>query len=161
MADLELKRDPRDARLYVLEGVGTLRLEGLGRRRGTAQAGEESWRIKRGGFWRRAFEATDALGTAVGEFQPRAVRRGGRLRWGGRELTLLPASSLRQRYALADGDLELAVFDGKAWGSRPVKVTVNEPGTTEPGLLLFAAFVVRGLARDAAAAGAGASGSSG
>lgn len=39
-----------------------------------------------------------------------------------------------------------------------VRITLDEPGAVEPGLLLFAAFVVRGLAEDAgSAAAAGAS----
>jgi hypothetical protein len=99
----------------------------------------------------------------VGEFEPRGLRRGGTLRWAGRELTLRPASRWRERYALADGDRELAVFDGKGWGRRPVKVSVDDPEALEPGLLLFAVFVVRGLAADAgdAAAGAGTAASSG
>jgi len=60
--------------------------------------------------------------------------------------------------SVTGGDRELAVLDGKGWGSRPVKVTVVvEPDAVEPGLLLFAAFVVRGLARDAdGSAGGGA-----
>jgi hypothetical protein len=157
MADLELKRTPGERRLYALEGVGTLRVERFGSRAATAETGDESWRIARRRFWQRAIEATDAAGTAVGKFEPRSLRRGGTIRWAGRELMLRPASHWRERYVLADGELELAVFDGKGWGRRPVKVTVDEPGAVEPGLLLFAAFVVRGLAEDAgAAAGAGA-----
>jgi hypothetical protein len=38
-----------------------------------------------------------------------------------------------------------------------VKVTVEKPGAVEPGLLLFAVFVVRGLAEDAGATAATAS----
>ena len=91
----------------------------------------------------------------VGEFEPRGLRRGGALRWAGRELELRPASKWRERYALADGDRELAVFDGKGWGRRPLEVSVDDPATLEPGLLLFAAFVVRGLAEDASSAAAG------
>ena len=88
----------------------------------------------------------------MGEFQARSLRRGGTLRWAGRELSLRPASSWRERYALAEGDRELALLDGKGWGKRPVKVTVDDPTAVEAGLLLFAAFVVRGLAEDAGAA---------
>jgi hypothetical protein len=158
MADLELTRSPDDRRLYVLDGVGTLRLEGWGSRRATAAAGADSWRFARRGFWQRAIEAADAAGVTVGSFEPRTVRRGGDMRWDGRELTLRPASMWRERYALADGDRELVILDGKSWGRRPVKVSVEDPGTIEPGLLLFAAFVVRSLADDAAsAAGAAAS----
>jgi hypothetical protein len=50
------------------------------------------------------------------------------------------------------------VLDGKGWGRRAVNVTVDTLDAVEPGLLLFAAFVVRSLAEDAhGAAGAGAS----
>jgi len=38
MAELELKRAPNQRRLYLLEGVGTLRLEGFGSRAATAEA---------------------------------------------------------------------------------------------------------------------------
>jgi hypothetical protein len=55
-----------------------------------------------------------------------------------------------------DGDRELAVLDGRGWGKRPVRITDERPGVVEPGLLLFAAFVVRGLAEDASAASSGA-----
>ena len=72
---------------------------------------------------------------------------------------LRPTSRWRERYALADGDHELAVFEGKRWGRRPVKITVGGPSALDPGLLLFAAFVVRGLMEHASsAAGATASG---
>lgn len=157
MADLELTRTPGDRRLYALAGVGTLRLEGLASRRATAEAGGDSWQFARRGFWGQAIQATDMMGTVVGQFAPRAVRRGGQLDWQGRELTLRPASNWRERYALAAGDQELAVFDGKGWGRRPVKVTLGDADLVEPGLVLFTAFIVRGLAEDASsAAGAGA-----
>lgn len=147
MAELELTRTPDDHRLYALQGVGTLRLKGFASQTATAEADGSSWRIDRRGFWPRIVQATDANGTVVGEFEPRGFRRGGALRWAGRELTLRAASSWRERYALADGESELAIFDGKSWGKRPVKISVEQ--AVEPGLLLFAAFVVRGLARAA------------
>jgi hypothetical protein len=160
MAELELTRSPDDRRLYVLDGVGTLRLEGWASRRATAATGADSWRFARRGFWQHAIEATDAAGATVGSFEPRTFRRGGDVWWDGRELTLRPASAWRERYALADGHRELVILDGKGWGRRPVKVSVEDPGAIEPELLLFAAFVVRSLAEDAAsAAGAGAAAS--
>jgi len=154
MADIELKRSQGDRRLYGLDGIGTLRLEGMVSRRATAEAAGRTWQIARRGFWQRGLEAVDPAGTVVGAFVPRGLRRGGTLRWAGRELALRPASSWRQRYALADGDRELALLDGKGWGKRPVKVSLEDPGTVEPGLLLFAVFVVRGLAEDAGSAAA-------
>jgi hypothetical protein len=87
----------------------------------------------------------------VGEFAPRSLRRGGPVRWADRELALRPSSAWRERYALVDGERELALLDAKSWGKRPVRVTADD-GAVEPGLLLFAAFVAGGLAEDAAAA---------
>jgi hypothetical protein len=164
MAELELKRTPDDRRLYALEKVGTLRLEGWGAPRATAETGARSWHFARRGVLRRAIDATDAFGGAAGTFEHRRGRRGGALRWGDSELVLRPASLWRERYALVEGDSELAVLDGKDWGKRPVRVTVEDVDEIDPGLLLFAAFVVRGLAADAghtgaAAASAGAVGS--
>jgi hypothetical protein len=154
VADLELTRTPGDRRLYALESVGTLRLEGLASRGARAEAGGRTWRFARRRFWQRAIQATDGEGTVVGEFEPRTVRRGGVLRWAGREFTLRAASSWRERYALADVNHELAVLDGKGWGARPVQLTVDDSAAIEPGLVLFAAFVVRGLAADAGGAAA-------
>jgi hypothetical protein len=158
MVDLELKRTTGDRRLYALDGVGTLHFEGLGSRTATAETGNRRWRIARPRFWRRAIRATDEMGTEVGEFEPNSLRRGGILRWAGRELTLGPASRWRERYALSDGDRELALIEGKGWGRRPVAVTVDNFDALDAGLLLFAVFVVRGLAEDAGAAAAAGSG---
>jgi hypothetical protein len=156
VTELVLTRTPDDRRLYSLEGVGTLRFEGLFSRSATAQAGARSWSLGHRGFWQRAMQATDAAGSVVGEFVPREIRRGGALAWGGRELTLRPASLWRERYALAEKERELALIDGKSWGRQPVNVTLEGSGELEPGLLLFAAFVVRQLAVNAAdSAGAG------
>ena len=156
MADLELTRSSLDRRLFELAGIGSLRFHGLASRSATAEAGGRRWRIGRVGFWRRRIEATDELGAVVGAYDPRGLGRGGTLSWAGRGLALRPASHWRERYALVDAERELAVLDGKGWGKRPVRVTVDDP-SVEPGLLLFAAFVVRGLADDASAAAAGAS----
>jgi hypothetical protein len=157
MAELELTRSRDDRRRYEVDGVGALRLGGFLSRGATAEAGTATWTFDRRGFWQTTIEATDATGGLVGSFDPRKLRRGGSLRWGDRDLELRPASRWKERYALADGDRELAVLDGKGWGKRPVKITLDEPDLVEPGLLLFAAFVVRGLAEDAGAAAGGAS----
>jgi hypothetical protein len=156
MPELELARATEDRRLFALPGVGTLRFEGLMSRAALAEADGRSWRLARTGFWRRTIAASDAAGTVVGEFAPRSLRRGGVLRWEEREFELRPASRWRERYALADAEQELAIFDGKGWGRRPVKVSVPDPDAVEPALLLFTAFVVRGLAEDASAGAAGA-----
>jgi hypothetical protein len=55
----------------------------------------------------------DESESVVGEFEARTRRRGGMLRWNGRDWILQPASAWRERYALADGDRELALLDGK------------------------------------------------
>jgi len=146
--ELELTRSRDDRRLYVLEGVGTLRLRGWLSRGATAEVEGRRWEIERRGILVPATEAFDAGGTVVGEFHGRVLRRGGTLRWGERELELRPASVWRSRYALADGERELAVLDGKGWGKRPVAVVLDDPAAIDPGLLLFAVYVVRSLAED-------------
>jgi hypothetical protein len=155
MSELQLTRVPGDRRAFELERAGVLRLKGRMSRGATAESGGRNWDLARHGFVRPSARASDAAGTVVGEYTTaRAFRRGGALRWGGREYALRPASRWRERYALAVGDRELATFDGKGWGKRPVTVTVADGAQLEPGLLLFTAFVVRGLAEDAAASAA-------
>jgi len=152
MADLELKRMADDRRLYALNGVGTVRVEGWRAPRATAETGSRSWHFTRHGFWRPAIEATDAFGGEAGTFRPgrrRRGNRGGTLSWNGRDFMLRPAGARRERYALVDGDRELAVFDGKGWGKQPVRVTAENPSEMDPGLLLFSAFVAQGLPEDA------------
>jgi hypothetical protein len=157
MPELELTRSREDRKLYVLDGVGTLRLRGWTSRGATAEADGRSWEIERRGVFTSTFEATDASGTTVGAFYGRTLRRGGTLQWGQRELELRPASAWRSRYALADGERELAIFDGKGWGKRPVAVVIDDLSAIDPGLVLFAAFVVRGLAEDSSSTAGGAS----
>jgi hypothetical protein len=156
MAELELTRTPGDRRLYALEGVGTLRLLGWWARSASAEADGRSWQFARTGFLRTMVAASDAAGSPVGEFRANGLKRGGTVDWARRGLKLGAASMWRERYALSDGDRELAVIEGKGWGKRPVKVTVGDPGAIDPGLLLFTAFVVRGLAEDASSAAGGA-----
>src|SRR3954447_17348835 len=68
--DLELVRDPQDRRRYVLEGVGSLRVEGFARRRATIEADGRTWQAAPIGFWKRSMIATDAAGETVAEFEP-------------------------------------------------------------------------------------------
>jgi hypothetical protein len=156
MAELELSRVPGERRLYLLDGIGSIRFEGLLSRAATAESNGERWHLMRRGIWGRHSAALDEAGVVVGRFEPRTVRRGGALMWRRRELTLRPASAWRERYALADGETELALLDGKGWGRRPVAVSVEDAAALDGGLLLFAAFVVRGLAEDSNAAAAAA-----
>jgi hypothetical protein len=160
MAELALTRSKGDRRRYELEGIGTLRLGGWASRWATAEAGERKWGLARRGILRSRIEATDPAGTVVGTFEGRSLKRGGTLRWDGAEYVLKPDSRWRERYALVDGERTLSTLEGKGWGKRPVRVEIADDVTIAPGLVLFAAFVVRALAEDAssAAGGAGAAG---
>ena len=140
-----------------MAGVGTLRLAGFASRTAVATADGATWELARPRFWSQDITATDAGGTTVGSFEPRALRRGGTVIWADRELVLRPASAWRERYALAAGETELAIFEGKGWGARPVRIQVGD-SAIGPGLLLFTAFVVRGLAEDASGAAGAAAG---
>jgi hypothetical protein len=115
MGELELTRTPGDRRLYALADIGTVRVKGWASRAARAEANGRTWEIVRRELWRPGVEATDGTGTMVGQFSARGVRGGGALRWIDRELMLRPASRWRERYALAEGDRELAVFEGKGW----------------------------------------------
>ena len=152
MPELELIRDPDDRRRFALDGVGALRLEGFGRRRATIEAGGQTWQAAPTGFWKRNVVATDAAGQTVAEFEPKRVKFGGALRVGARELEIAPASTWKQRYALKDGDRELALLEAKGWGKRPVRVTIEDPAAVEPMVLLLAAFLARRMAEDASSA---------
>jgi len=158
IADLELIRVPGDRRRYELRGAGTLRLEASFSRSAAAAAGDQRWQITRRPERRRivrrgdlivVIQATDPSGVVAGEFHGRARVRGGKLRWGERDLELRSSSRWRPRYALVDGELELAAIEGKGWGKRPVKLTTYDGAAAEPGLLLLAAFVVGALTGDA------------
>jgi hypothetical protein len=161
VADLVLTRT--DKRLYSLAGVGALRLEKAFWNAATAESGGMTWRFACRGWLRRSVEATDETGRPAGAFEGnRGFRRGGTVRWEGRDFTLRSRSTWKaQRFVLLDGDRDMAVFEGRASDRRPVTVSIEDPGALEAGLLLFAAFVVRGLVLDAfvavsAAAAAGA-----
>jgi hypothetical protein len=157
VAELELTRSRDDRRLYEIARVGTLRFEGFFARRATAEAGAETWSFERRGVFRTTIEASDAAGAVVGSFAPRALGRGGAIRWGDHGLELRPASMWTERYALADDERELAVLDAKSWGKRPVSITIDEIDLVAPGLVLFTAFAVRQLAEDASSNAGGAS----
>ncbi len=154
MVELQLTRASGDRTRFDLGSVGRLRLEGWGSRRATASAGSESWELVRRGLLRTVVEATDAAGEVAGSFRAKALGRGGALWWAGRELSLRSASFWRERYVLLDGDRELAQFEGRNRGKRPVTVTVEDTGSIDPGLLLFATFVVRALARESSSGAA-------
>ena len=147
MIELELTRIPNDRRLYRLDGIGTVRLNGWFGRTGSAAADDSSsWRFTRRGLWKRVIVAW-ASGDMVGEFTPRDIRRGGKLRWGARTLELRPVG-MRERYALSENGRDLALLNAKGWGKHPVMIAVVDAQAIDPGLLLFAAFVVHQLAGD-------------
>ena len=157
MLELELMRSPTDRREFRLGTVGTVRFTGRLSGSALAVAGEKSWTFTGPSQFKRQAFATTAAGEAVGEARLDHLRRGGTLRWADGEFALRPASAWKERYELVQDHASIAVFDGKGWGKRPVRVTVPSIARVQRGLLLFGAFVVRGLAEEAnTAAGAGA-----
>ena len=132
MTELELTRTPHDRRLYSLDGIGAIRIEGLFSNSATAQAGDKTWRLTRRGIWHPTIEATDDIGAFMGQFVPRDIRRGGTLRWAGHELQLRPVSALRERYALRDQATDLAILDGKAGESARSRSHSPTPPPSSP-----------------------------
>jgi len=145
--ELELERAHGDRRLYAFGEAGTMRLQGLFGRNATAEAGGERWMFRRS-LWTRTIEAVAVSGEIVGEFRGRLLHSGGTIRWNGREVLLRRGTMWRERYVLEDAGRKLARFDVRAWGRFPVSVRIELPAEVEPGLLLFAAFVVRAAADD-------------
>jgi hypothetical protein len=145
--EFELERVKGDRRLYAFGDVGTVRLEGLFGRNATAEAGHEQWTFRRS-VWTRTIEAVAVSGEIVGEFRGRLLHSGGTIRWNGSDVLLRRGTMWRERYVLEDGRRKLARFDVRAWGRFPVSVCIEVPAEVEPGLLLFAAFVVRAAADD-------------
>ena len=153
MAELALTRSSGDKRRFELEGFGTLRLGGWASRWATAQAGARKWGLARRGILSPSSRPPSP--TAPWSGSSRAARSSAAAGCAGRthEYTLEPDSRWKEHYALVDGERRLAMLEGKGWGKRPVRVEIADDERIDPGLLLFAAFVVRALAEDASAAG--------
>src|SRR3954453_23357827 len=143
--EFELERARGDRRRYVFGNAGSMRLQGLFGRNAAAEAGGEQWTFRRS-LWTRTIEAVAVSGEGVGEFHGRLLSSGGTIRWSGRELLLCRGTMWRERYILEDAGSKVARFDVRGWGRFPVSVRVEVPAKVEPGLLLFAAFVVRAAA---------------
>jgi hypothetical protein len=148
-ATLQLTPIPGDRRLYALDGVGTLRLTGWASRTATADAGGPAWQMTYRGLLQPVIQATDAAGAIAGEFRARTLHRGGPLRWADRELLVRPDSLWRERYVVVEDDRRLATIEAKGWTRQPVNLRVDGAAELEPGLLLFAVFVVGTLAQSA------------
>jgi hypothetical protein len=152
---VRLTRTPEDRRTYVVRGVGTLRLSGWGSRTATAEGGGLSWQITHRGIWQPVFQAADAAGDIVGDFRGRTLHHGGVLQWSDRELDLRPHGVRCERYALVEDRHKLATIEStRGWGRRRATITVDDPDGIDPGLLLFAVFVVTTLAQAPQAAAA-------
>jgi hypothetical protein len=146
---MQLTQTPLERRLYVFEGVGTLRLTGWMLNGATAEARGLSWQISSRGIRQRVIQASDATGAVVGRFNGRTLHGGQALRWSTRELVLRPESVWRERYVLVDESRRVATIERKGWDARAVDMTVDDAAAAEPELLLFAAFVVGTLAQHA------------
>jgi hypothetical protein len=159
--DIELIRAVDDRRTYELGTLGSLRLNGWFMRSATARAGGDSFLFERTGWWSAAVDAKGDGGQTIGTFQPRPLRRGGALTWDGKGYDLRPVTPLRERYELVRGERELAAVEARGWwgwGSRrPLKMTLPDGVTMDPGLLLFVAYVVRALADKSSSDASGAS----
>jgi hypothetical protein len=142
MSRLELARSPEDPRLYVLPGVGELRTGGLltgGRVEATA--GGRTYTFATRGRVRRVPTATDAFGEEVGQ------RSGSEsLVWRSTPWDLRPSfEGPVAFYALArpGEEREVARLLPTGWGKRPVPIVVDDSARLDPGLVLFAIFVMR------------------
>ena len=154
MAELTLTEDPGDKRHWTLEGVGDLRWEKGLFKNGEArlEASGASWSLERSTFSSKA-KALDATGSEAARYEPKvAFSRGGELVVGGRSWTLKPASHWKNRFALLDGEAELATIETEGWAQRKVEVALEQEGAVPGEVLLMACWLVRGFAEESAAA---------
>jgi hypothetical protein len=155
VAELELRPDPKDRRRLVLDGVGSLRLGGWGRRDVQVTAGERRYTFAGAAFSSRV-RVLDEQGAEVGSYVPRSLGRGGVLRVGTRELLLhRRVGLLRTLYRLCEGTRELAVLQPRG-SLRPMRITAEGLAGIDPVVLLLAAYVARQTSRRAASAAAAA-----
>lgn len=144
---MRLTRIPGERRVYAIRDIGTLRLTGWGSRTAIAEGGGLSWQLAHHGIWQSVFQAADASGDIVGDFRGRTLHHGGVLVWSDRALDLRPYGSWAAHYLLAEAGRPLATIESAGgWGTRPVQINLGAPDATDPGLLLFAVFVVVTLA---------------
>jgi hypothetical protein len=145
VAKLELTRSPDDRRLYVLPGVGELRTGGLlSGGRVEATAGGRTYTFALRGRVRRVAIATDAFGEEVG-------RQDGSLSivWRGDRWDL-KAYDAGFYYTLTRSgeDREVANLAPALWSRRPVPIVLDETARVDPGLVLFAMFLMRRIAEE-------------
>lgn len=143
---VRLTPSPADRRLYVVKGIGSLRVTGWIWREATAEAGGRSWQITGHGIWPPVIQAADVAGEVVGEFSGRWLGHGAALRWSHRELALRIDRLRQDRYVLVDDDRTLATIDGVGSNKRPLNVSLDDTADIDPGLVLFAIYILRTLA---------------
>jgi len=146
---VRLTPSPGDHRLYVVEGIGTLRVTGWTWREATAEAGGRSWQITRHGIWLPVIQAADVAGEVIGQFSGRWLHHGAALRWSNRELGLRIDRLGQGRYILVGDDCRLATIGGVGSDKRSMNVAIDDTADIDFGLLLFAIYVVRTLAHSA------------
>lgn len=160
MREVELRRSARDRRLFEAEGVGWLRHDrwlshrGEGGSVGSAAA---EWSFEPRGWTGGRAEALDRRsGLPIGGYRRTAAfSQDGEVTWAGRVHELGRASRWRSRFRLADGPATLLELDVRGHGSRPVTLRVDPALDGEPGLVLFACWLGRLFAAQAAAGAAG------
>jgi hypothetical protein len=142
---VRLTPSPGDHRLYIVKGIGTLRVTGFTWREATAEAEGRSWQITRHGIWPPVIQAADVAGEVVGEFNGRWRHHSAALRWSNRELELRIDRLRQDHYILMDDDRKLTTIDGVGSDERPLNVAIDDTADIDRGLLLFAIYVVRTL----------------
>jgi hypothetical protein len=151
VTELTLLRSPDDRRVLMLEGVGTLRIEGLNRKRATAEAGGRRYSL-RGRLASRGVDVSDEQGAPAGSYEQSPWHGGGVLEVRGQELRLRMRAGLwSPRYAVVNGGCELAVLQRRR-SLRPLVVTVDDGAALDPLVLLLALFVARRCTYGTAAA---------
>lgn len=147
---MKLERSAHDRKTFLLDGVGELRKHGWFSSAATLSDGAREWEIGRRGL-RQRVHITDATGGEPATYEPKGVfSRGGTLTMGGQTWELRPSSIWKERYALVQGEQEVATVEASSWSSKK-PVTVELEGEVDAMVLLAACYLVKLSSDDSSA----------
>jgi hypothetical protein len=145
MARLALTRSPEDRKLYVLPGVGELRVARWPGKAVEATAGGRTYTFAPRGQEHRVPTATDAFGAEVGHQHGSWSLIWRSAKW---DLDFMPDISGSYALRRRGEEREVAYLALTGWGKRPVPIVLDDDARLDPGLVLFAMYLMNRFAEE-------------
>jgi hypothetical protein len=152
--EVELTRSADDRRRYELAGYGAERWAGRLSSAAELEARDaRTYAATFRGWTRQAARVVDAAGNEVGGYRGASWRsHDGAVTWRSVAYEVRKESAWRNHYSLRLLEGPVLRLEARLWGRRPVKVSLVEPGL-EPGLVLFAVWLVQTFVSQDASSG--------